>query len=223
MGGDCVKKFWLLALAMLLSIGLAACGSEETKSEDNSSNSTESTTEESSEQDDAVTEEETAEPEVLEEALYAEAFTEDVKILSDDQLELTQESYDFIVANHSLFPAKTDQAIADVKGKVDSSITAKVLNKNAQPYFQKITSFQGTVISIEETGLDNGDTVAIVHVMDDELNSYQVLQYKSTGDILEEDNVQFWGVPVGGSSFENVSGGSTNVQNFLGSHIEKIN
>jgi hypothetical protein len=60
------------------------------------------------------------------------------------------------------------------------------------------------------------------HVMDDEEFSYEVILYKSTGDILEEDYVQFWGVPVGPYSFENVSGGSTNVQVFMGSHIEKL-
>ena len=86
-----------------------------------------------------------------------------------------------------------------------------------------MATFQGSVISIEEVPLDNGETIAVTHVLDDEWNSYQVLLYKSTGDILEEDTVRFWGVPVGSSSFENVSGGATNVQNFYGAHIEKVN
>ncbi|WP_157723861.1 hypothetical protein [Domibacillus aminovorans] len=45
---------------------------------------------------------------------------------------------------------------------------------------------------------------------------------KGTGDILQEDLVRFLRLPVGASSFENVSGGTTNVQNFVGSHIEKV-
>ena len=71
--------------------------------------------------------------------------------------------------------------------------------------------------------LDNGVTLSVTHILDDNMDSYQVFLYKTTGDILEDNVVRFWGVPVGSSSFENVSGGTTNVQNFFGSHIEKIN
>ena len=206
-GGDKMKKMWLFVLAIIMSVVLSACGSEG---------------EAGTEAKDGSTADEAAES-VSENEKYADAFKEDILILTEDQAELSQESYDFIVANYSLFPATTDETIAEAKGKVDTSVTIKHLNKNPQPYFQTMTSFQGSVVSIEETPLENGEVVAVIHVLDDEWNSYQVLMYKSTGDILEEDSVQFWGVPVGASSFENVSGGATNVQNFFGSHIEKIN
>lgn len=227
-----MKKVLSLILVAMLSIALAACGSSEkadTPKKEESSSSSDSnekdkSTDDSNEVEEQETEkEEPEEVEVPKEAIYAEALIDDLKLLTEDQLELSQESYDFIVANHTLFPAKTDEAIAAAKQKVDSSITIKHLNKNPQPYFQKIASFQGDVVSIEEEPLENGETIAVVHVFDDEMNSYQVLMYKSTGDILEDDVVRFWGVPVGGSSFENVSGGITNVQNFFGSHIEKVN
>ncbi|WP_071392751.1 hypothetical protein [Bacillus tuaregi] len=211
-----MKKFWCFTLAMLLSTSLVACGTDEGVGE------TEDATT-STEVEETETEETSNEPIILEEAKYAEALMEDIQILTDEQLELSQESYDFIVANHSLLPAKTDEAITEAKGKVDTSVTAKHLNKNAQPYFQTFVSYQGNVVSVEEAPLDNGETISITHVLDDEMNSYQVLLYKTTGDILEEDLVQFWGVPVGASSFENISGGTTNVQNFFGAHIEKLN
>lgn len=234
-----MKKFWLLLMAMIMSIALAACGAngseDGAKSKGDKEGEKESTAVEENSNDDMeesqVEEENSNDTEensqgkekISEDVLYAEAFKEDILILSENMLELTQESYDFIVSNHTLFPAKTDEAIAEVKGQADTSLTIKHLNKNPQPYFQTMTTFQGYVVSVEEESLGNGETVAIVHVLDDDLNSYQLLIYKSTGDILEEDNVQFWGLPVGGSSFENVSGGTTNVQNFFGAHIEKVN
>lgn len=227
-----MKKFWLMLMAMIMSIALAACGAngseDRANSKGNKEGEKESTVveENSNDMEESQVEENNStamEEEISEDVLYAEAFREDILILSDNMLELTQESYDFIVSNHTLFPAKTDEAIAEVKEKADTSVTGKHLNKNPQPYFQTMTTFKGYVVSVEEESLGNGETVAIVHVLDDDLNSYQLLIYKSTGDILEEDYVQFWGLPVGGSSFENVSGGTTNVQNFFGAHIEKVN
>lgn len=209
-----MKKVWLLAIFAIITIFLTACGSSEktdaSKNEENTAaNSEEQTT--------------PAEPEVSDETKYAEGLKEDLKLLTEDQLELSQESYDFIVANYKFFPAKSKEDIAQVEENADSSITAKHLNKNAQPYFKKIATFQGSVISVEENPLENGETVSVTHVYDDAGQSYEVIMYKSTGDILEDDMVRFWGVPVGQYSFENVSGGSTNAQVFFGSHIEKVN
>lgn len=213
-----MKRISLFAVVSILAIILAACGANE-KADSPKSEKNEETTNVEESTDVAET---PTEPEIPQEAINAEGFKADLKALTEDQLELSQESYDFIVANNSLFPAKTKETIAEVKKKVDSSINAKQLNKNPQPYFKKIASFQGSVVTIQETPLDNGETVSVFHVLDDNMNSYQVLMYKTTGDILEEDVVRFWGAPVGASSFENVSGGTTNVQNFFGSHVEKV-
>ncbi|MDG0809280.1 hypothetical protein [Cohnella rhizosphaerae] len=133
-----------------------------------------------------------------------------------------KKSYDFVVKNYKLFPAKTTEDIGAAKKMVDASISSKLINKNAAPYLDKMVSFSGVVISIEETQLDADNTLAIAHVLDEDEQSYQVMIYKSTGDILEDDSVQFWGVPIGASGFENVSGGYTNAIFVLGSHIEKI-
>lgn len=177
---------------------------------------------ESSNEDQAKQEEEAAKAKEKEEhSKYADSFVNDIAIITDERLTLADESYDYIVKNHSLFPALKDAEIAKAKEMADSSITAKHLNKNAQPYFEKIATFQGTVVSVEETPAEVSDTISLTHVLDDNMQSYQVFMYKGTGEILEDDRVRFWGVPVGASSFENVSGGATNVQVFLGSHIEK--
>lgn len=202
------------AIAMLI----AGCGSEDSQTKEQSSTNETATTEQTEEVSDQTDVEETTV-----DTLLADAAKSDLLLITDDQLELQQESYDFIVANQDLLPATNDENIAKVKGLVDSSISYKLLNKNVAPYLSKFTTFSGTVVSIEENVLDSGETISLTHILDDEFNSYQVLMYKTTGDILEEDVIQFWGVPVGASSFENVSGGTTNVQNFIGSHMVKVN
>ena len=152
---------------------------------------------------------------------YADSFVNDIGIMTEERLALSDESYDFIVKNYSLFPALNDADVEKAKSTADSSISSKHLNKNAQPYFQKVATFAGTVISVEEAPAEVSETISLTHVIDNDGQSYQVFMYKGTGEILEDDTVRFWGVPVGLSSFENVSGGTTNVQVFLGSHIEK--
>ncbi|MFC3885518.1 hypothetical protein ACFOU2_19395 [Bacillus songklensis] len=213
-----MKKFYFLFLATMLLLGLTACGSEESASSDKSEEKVEEQTEETT----STQSEEAAKPEVNENAKYAEMFKITLPAVTEKTLELSQESYDFIVSNHTLFPAKTDADINKAKQIADASITAKHLNKNAQPYFTKMATFQGTVVTVEEVPLDGGETVSVTHVIDNEMNSYQVIMYKGTGDILEDDTVRFWGAPVGPYSFENVSGGSTNVQVFFGSHMQKM-
>lgn len=150
---------------------------------------------------------------------FAESF---VPKWTDETLELSDTSYQFIHEQYDLFPAFEKENITKVKQLEDASVSIKMLNKNVEPYYKKILSFQGSVVSIEEVSLDEtDDTVSLLHIIDDAGDSYQVLLFKKSGDILEDDEVQFWGAPLGPSSFENVSGGTTNVQVFMGSHIEK--
>ena len=92
------------------------------------------------------------------------------------------------------------------------------MNKNVTPYLENIISVSGTVISIEEYPENN---VTLVHVTDDDLNSYVGLMYKLADDVFEEDYVTLWGAPIGPWHFENIAGGTTNVQFLATSHIEK--
>jgi len=158
----------------------------------------------------------------LEKVMYAEHARSTVAWMTNNELALDQKTYDFMVNNHNLFPTKTDSDIQAAKDMADKSISSKLLNKNPIPYLDKMATFSGYVVEISETLLDDGSPIATVHVWDDNDQSYQVLLYSTTGDILEEDYVRFWGVPVGPWGFENVSGGYTNVQFLIGSHIEKL-
>jgi hypothetical protein len=244
------KRWWVWVLAVIIIVAIANMGggdsgskskdtsaaspntstSKDTKTEETTTKDTSTASSDTSTSKDTKTEETTTkdtstaqekQPPSQGEIIAAQ-FKANYPALTDNQVELDQSSIDFIKNNYTLFPAQTDADINKVKSMTDSSIDARLLNKNPSPYFQKIASYEGTVISVEEKQLDKTTTISLTHVMDDNEQSYQVLMYKSTGNILENDRVRFWGAPVGVSSFENVSGGSTNVIDFAGSQIEKV-
>ncbi|BAU26826.1 hypothetical protein DFP93_111101 [Aneurinibacillus soli] len=224
-----MKKIALLTGLAALSLTLTACGSDTPSSSTTTASNQTATKPDTSEEDKKKAEEEAKQKaadeakqkELAEKVKYAELTKTGFPNMTENKPELPQQTYDFIVANNKLFPAKTTADIQKLKGMADKTITAKHLNKNAAPYFNKVATFAGQVVNVEEAPIDGGDTVSILHVVDNNMQSYQVLMLKSSGDILQEDTVRFWGVPAGGSSFSNVSGGTTNVQLFVGGHVEK--
>ncbi|WP_394679052.1 hypothetical protein [uncultured Exiguobacterium sp.] len=214
-----MKKFikWLLMAAGLLFFLVIAVALLTTDDETSEKTSAQSETKEK--EPVKETEEETID--LTEKyAAFAKSF---VPKWTDETLELSDTSYVYIHEHYTLFPAFEKADISKVKKMEDTSVSVKMLNKNVTPYYKKIVSFEGSVVSIEEMPLEESeDTVSLLHVIDDAGDSYQVLLFKGSGDILEEDEVRFWGAPLGPSSFENVSGGTTNVQVFMGSHVEKL-
>ncbi|WP_276917443.1 tetratricopeptide repeat protein [Aneurinibacillus aneurinilyticus] len=168
-------------------------------------------------------EEEKKQKALAEKRKYAEAAKKALPNITDTKLEMSQVTYDFIVSKNNLFPANTPQDIKTVKGMTDKTIAAKHLNKNATPYFDKIVSFEGNVISISEQKSDFVDaTATLLYVWNPNGQAYQILMYKPTPNTFENDKVRFWGVPVGPSAYQNINGGTTNVQVFFGAHVEKI-
>lgn len=230
------RNLFMVAALLLLGGSLAGCSGSNSNSNSSASPSptpsatesasapaetAEANTEEAAAPEESAVSEQPANDADFDKIKYAEHAKASIPEIADG-LELEQKTYDFLVTNNKLFPALTAEDISAAKALTDKTISNKLLNKNVGPYLDKMAAFEGTVISVEETNLDDGTTLAILHVMDDNDQSYQVLIYKSTGDILEEDYVQFWGVPVGTTSFENVSGGFTNALFFIGAHVEKI-
>ena len=138
-----------------------------------------------------------------------------------DGLKLQDKTYNYIVANSTLFPAKDAKQIKAAQNKVDGKIKYGHLEKNVTPYLDKMIAVKGQVVSVEEQPAE-GDTIAFLHLMDDNFNSYRVLICKTTGDIIKGDTVKAIGVPVGAESFKNVSGGTTNSIFLFGSHIAKV-
>lgn len=124
-------------------------------------------------------------------------------------IEVDNTTYNFIVNNYKLFPAKSAADIQAAQSKIESSITAKHLMKNIQPYFGKMVQFSGQVVSVEETNIDSG-TVAYLHIMTQNGDSITAIYPDTTGDLLEDDFATIVGLPTAYYAFQNVSGGHTN-------------
>lgn len=216
-----------MAVLMLLALITAACGStynegkknlpasdsekvsSENKKENDEENKEEAKTEES--------EKEAAVPAVT--VNNAKRYLEDLPILTEDILTLNKISYNFISTNPELFPATTKEAVAKVKKLTDKKVTSKHLNKNVEPYLEKIINFTGDVIQIEEHKLDDGTPVTTIILDDMDFNAIYALGYQTT-DILEGDFIDIWGLPLGQFQYDNIDGGTTLAQVIATSYIE---
>lgn len=223
-----LKKVSGLFVGGALVVALAACADSDVADSDKEADkvivSSEKDTEKVEVPSEEVKKEETeTAPEKAESksnTFYAEILKEEIPMLTEEQLELKQESYDYIKDNSNLLPAKTEENITLAKEKSEK-IDLKLLNKNVAPYYSTLTSFEGYVVQIEEENYDNGETASWVNIGDDNGNNHIYYSYKGTGDILEEDYVRFYGLPIGKYSYETTDGGFQNAQVFFGSHIEK--
>ncbi len=150
---------------------------------------------------------------------YADLIKEWLPEVTEGNLELSQESYDSIIDNIDLLPAETPEDIKSVKEKA-KTIDIKQLNKNTQPFHSTFTTFEGEVLQIWEDTSENEEIFSQVNIYDNGYN-HTVFLFKGTGDILEGDRVRFWGLPLGGFTYDTMAGGFQNSILFFGSHIEK--
>lgn len=208
-----LKRISIYLMVLFFALVLTACGAGD------NSNSNQNSSSNTAEGQKDNTKKEVSKVVNKKETEKADYLKEILPTITENHIKLSDKSYDYIVKNYKWFPAKENSAISSVKKAEDSAITIKHLNKNATPYLNKIVSFTGTVVSVEESDDSN---LSLTHVMTDDGDSFQIIMFKSTKDILEDDRVQFWGEPLGASSFENVSGGTTNVQVIFGSHMQKL-
>lgn len=129
------------------------------------------------------------------------------------------EALDLMKNKIDLFPATGDKT-KETKQLVDKNIQFKHLSKNISKYTGTMYSDKGYVVSIEEVDQTDIGSVSVLHIMNDEENSYQVV-YPGSLDIFEQDFVEFVGIPTMMSGFENVSGGYTNIAVIVGSYVSK--
>lgn len=206
------KKISKLIIGSALVLAMAACVDSESANEEVKTNDDSSQKEPKKEE--AVKEES--------EQTVADWLKMVLPQITYEDLELADDSYNYVTDNKEIFPADSEEEISEVKNSTDTSIDSRHLNKNVSPYYEKVLTATGTVIDVEEEEFDVIGTASIFHVFDDDMNSYMIILPKSSGDILEDDEIRFWGSPLGKFSFENLMGGHTNAQMFIGSHVEKI-
>lgn len=133
--------------------------------------------------------------------------------------EFPPESEAFLAKHAHLFPA-TGEKVKEAQQLVDQNVQPKHMNKNISKYHASMIQDKGTVMSIEEEEIPEMGTLSVLHVVNDEEDSYQVV-YLGALDIYEDDTVEFVGVPTLLSGFDNVSGGYTNSIIIAGSYVRK--
>lgn len=139
----------------------------------------------------------------------ADMMAQIIPSITDNAGQMTEKTYNYIVSHKDLFPALTAESKKAAKSSVDASVTSRHLFKNINPYLDKMVQVSGPVIDIEEEETEIG-TIAIIHVGDENDNSFVGLYMNSTGDILEGDEVTMVGLPTSLFSFDNIGGGTTN-------------
>lgn len=105
---------------------------------------------------------------------------------------------------------------------VDYDISYKHIAKNASKYGDKLMCISPAyVISCSETDIDDETTLTELQLEDEGGNSYMVI-YIGSVDVFENDVVECYGLPLGTTSFDNISGGTTLAIVVAGSYISKI-
>lgn len=141
---------------------------------------------------------------------------------SNGYLELSEKGESFITENIDLFINQNSET-QDKAKSLAVDIDVRELNKSSSKFLDTFVEFEGFIVEIIEDYYDEFTILTYAHVMDYDFNSYTVFMFGSAEGILEDDDVIFYGLPLGGYSFENVSGGYTNANLFFGSAIEKSN
>lgn len=120
----------------------------------------------------------------------------------------------------SLFLENTEHNLSNF---TDFSLEYKVLTKNIDKYGDKLVYLnEAYVLDISETQLDEETMFTELHLLDLDGNSYYILSLAAYDNIFEGDYVCAYALPLGETSFENISGGTTLAIVSAGCYIEKI-
>lgn len=133
---------------------------------------------------------------------------------------ITDKAKAMLAANESLF---LEGDAKDLEGNTDHSLEYRMLSKSIDNYGDKLMYIpEAYVISISETPIDDETTFTEMQLYDAEDHSYYVLSLMPFDDIFEDDVVSCYGLPLGETSFENISGGTTLAIVLAGSSVEKM-
>lgn len=201
----------IIAVVVLTGIGIVAGGSDDDVSNSGSVTSTNvsSNTSDTTSAEDVVSE--------MSKVQLYQALGQASE--GDSGYTMSQKSIDFINAHEELFPAA---GVDDLTQYVNNEIGYKNISKSPDSYGDEImvVDYSGVVhISEEKVG---SDTFTTLQTYDEDGNSYLVYYFGALPDVLDDDYVKIYGVPLGTTSFDNVSGGTTLAVVLGGSYVEKI-
>ncbi len=148
------------------------------------------------------------------------SFFEELQQNETMPFELTEKAKKTLAEKEDMFIGNKNDGLS---GMVDSSLEYKVLTKNIDKHGDKLIYLEEAyVLSIDETELDEETTLTEFHLLDANENSYYCLSLSAYEDIFAEDIVGVYALPIGETSFENVSGGTTLAVMLAGCYIEKV-
>lgn len=161
------------------------------------------------------------------EAQLEEEFAEESKVyrlyysLSKNEVypyTISEKASEALLWNSGLFPAKKFKKI---RNYIDYDISYKHIAKNPTKYGDSLICISPAyVISCSETEIDEETTLTELQLEDSDGNNYMVI-YIGSIDVFENDIVECYALPLGTSSFENISGGTTLAIVTAGSFINK--
>lgn len=213
------KSFWVVAVIVVILFIAMSSGEDDSTSVNQVNNETASNVdnEATSEIADADSSEEDTDAVAEFTPAY---FCEELQDNETEPYELSKKADKFLQDNPSLFPVKKK---AKIKKYIDYSIDYRHLTKNSSKYGDKLMALEGAyVISCKEENIDDNTVITELQLVDSDENSFIVFYFGELSDVLEEDSVDCYGLPLGTTSFDNVSGGTTLACVLAGSYIKKI-
>ena len=153
-------------------------------------------------------------------ATYHNALNSVFGSYTKNQVSVDEDLAKQFLANTSLYPAQDKESIEAVKKQSISDVDYAKLMKKPGPYQGKTLDYKGYAADFQRQE-DQGIPFNFILVVDKDYD-YIVIIFKEIGNIKKEDEIRFWGSPIGLDSFKNVSGETRKAVVFFGSHIEKI-
>lgn len=133
---------------------------------------------------------------------------------------LSEKAKQFLSEHADYFPATNYEHIA---GIVDTSIEYRYVEKNPSEYGDKLMELPELyVLSITEDDIGTSDKFTEIQAMDAQDNVYRIFYNGELKEVYKEDIIKADVLPLGVTSYDNVSGGTTNALVVAGAYLNKI-
>lgn len=135
---------------------------------------------------------------------------------------ISKENQAFIESHLELFPAETNEDKEELSALIQTDLTYAMMNKTLKGLDGKFYHCPAAyaVQVFEQYAFDHSITQILCQ--DDNYNNYYVLYDGVLPEVYDGVSIEFVGLPVSLSGFDNVGGGVTNVIVMLGSSITVI-
>lgn len=162
--------------------------------------------------------------------VYNDIFNEDGNLISvcnlfkflqdaEPSFKLTEKADSTLTKEEKLF-LKNDNS--KLESMTDYSIDNRMLTKNIDKYGDKLIFVENAfVIDVNEEAIENL-TISTIQVNNTNGDIYYIYSLNAHDDVFNGDIINIHGLPVGKTSYENVSGGSTHAVVLAGAYIEKV-